>query len=299
MATFVGIDAQTITNPDGTITEPTATLIFTARTVPGGAYDRDLAVAFDIDKFCETRLTGGIDKNGNPSTLSWYSHWRIDATGQVVHTRKDGSTRDNAGPSVASIFQLSHLEQQGLRESQAYIDAVNSSAKFTDAQKAKLTKFAASHGSTREAGTQTVSQKTERILETLTAHGAIIVDSHLTASEKAELATTIEQAAQAIVETCREPLAAEQAAQEERNKLVAELDDATTVLQGILAKDMKETNKDVMFAAMQRKETALTQLAEFDAAQAQPEPEPASEEQAETDPAETATAEEQTETQVA
>ena len=292
MATFVGINSQPITQADGTILEPTATLTFTARTVPGGPYDRDLQVAFDIDDFCNTRLSGGTDKHGNPSTLSWYSHWRVDANGQVVHTRKDGSTRENAGPSVASIFQLSHLEQQGLRESQAYIDAVNSSAKFTDAQKAKLTKFAASHGSTREAGTQTVSQKTDRILETLTAHGIIIVDSHLSATEKAELASTIEQTANAIVDQCRQPLAAEQAAQAERLELVTELETATSVLQDILSKDMKETNKDVMFDAMKRKETALTQLAEFDEAQAQPEP--ASEEQAETDPAETATTEEQT-----
>lgn len=272
MAKFVGINSQPVTQADGTIIQPVATIEFTARTTPGGEYDRELAVTFTIDEFCQTRLTGGIDKNGNPAKLSWYSHWRIDdATGEVVYTRKDGTERENAGPSVASIYQLSHLEQQGLRESQAYIDAVNASDKFTDAQKAKLTSFSASHGSTREnGGTQTMAQKTEKVITTIADHGVAIIQSNLTPAEKAELADKIEKVATATVATCREPLAEQARIDAERQELETAVETTTADLANVLAKGMKAT-KEEMLTAMTAKEQALATLAEHNAKHAEPE----------------------------
>lgn len=254
---FVGIHANDTTKE--------ATLTFMCKTKPSDETANQLtAVRFDIAEFCKSRLTGAT-KDGQPARLGWYSHWRKDDAGNIVHTRKkDNSTIENAGPSVASKFQLSHLEQQCLRESESYQKFVDSlpEKEFTDNDKIELKKFAKSHGSTREHGTQTPAEKAQTTIDNISNDvQSIVANADIDAETKDNLADSLENIASELVASLREPYAEQAAYNAKTQELEQAVHNADMALENIAPDSTQEQMYDAITAKTQAAQALATHMA--------------------------------------
>jgi len=277
-------------------TPENATLIFNCPVSPEakkqGIYSRHLAVAFDIEEYAKARLDRSKSKDGK-RLFSWYAHWkpRRDANGDAAHPidHEDYVDIDHPkykGPSLGSMFRLSFLEQEAMRESEAYKNAIANlpDDKFTEQDKVELLKMSNTHGKSR-GSTATMADKTDKVIKSLKEQGNAIVASTIPPAEMADLADKIEQASKEVVEQCRKPLEEADKKSAERRALEQAVTEADTNLRALIAKKTKSVaHLEKVTAAFDKQTEAEEALANFDAEHAKTEeatPEPEQTEPAE------------------
>lgn len=281
---FVGINSEITVMADGTRIEPESTLDFMTQTKPDGPYSEHVHVTFDIKEFCQTRLKGGFDKKGQPAKLSWYSHWRLDEAGEVVYTNKNGTLRDNAGPSVASKYQLSHLQQQNLRESKQFQDFVDASD-FSEADKISLKHFAKSHGSTRDGATQTPLEAAQSTIDKIAPSMAEIAnDAGIEPVDKNHLADALQAIIDTAITNLREPYSVEAKYNAKTAELETAVETAEADLQAVLNMEGDNQKVSKLFRKAGNAINAAKQ-ALADHLASEPTPEPAADSTEQTEPA--------------